>query len=247
MNNGWIKLYRKILDNPKMMDDNDYFIVWIKLLLLVTHQEKRVIWKGHEINLKPGQILTGRKFIASQSLVSEMKVERILKWLESEQQIEQQTSNKNRIITILNWNRYQQSEQQIEHPVNNHRTTTEQQVNTYKNDKNVKNDKNIDKSIVRTDKRNPEIEDCRNYFLQVMKIPTEDGSATWNRRYWMHLIKEGDRGVNGVKALIDIAHEDDFFKNNMTSAKNLYNNRIKIIARKRGNIPKVAVMPKEVI
>ena len=228
------------------MDDNDYFIVWIKLLLLVTHQEKRVIWKGREINLKPGQILTGRKFIASQSLVSEMKVERILKWLESEQQIEQQTSNKNRIITILNWCRYQQSEQQIEQPVNNHRTTTEQQVNTYKNDKNVKNDKNIDKSIVKRDNRNPDIEECRNYFLQVMKLPTEDGSTMWNRRYWMHLIKEGDRGVLGVKALIDLVSQDEWYRDNITSSKDLYKNRVKIIARKRGNTPKVAVMPKEV-
>lgn len=53
------------------------------------------------------------------------------------QQIEQQTSTKNRLITIINWNEYQQSEQQIEQQVNSNRTTSEQQVNTNKNDNNV--------------------------------------------------------------------------------------------------------------
>jgi hypothetical protein len=88
---------------------------------------------GERIKLQPGQLITGRKKISSTLKVSESKVQRILKRFEIEQQIEQQSSNKNRLISILGWDKYQHVEQQNEQPVNNNRTTTEQQVNTNKN------------------------------------------------------------------------------------------------------------------
>lgn len=140
---GWIKLHRKILDNPIITKDSDYLAVWIYLLLNTTHKEYDVLFKGKRITLKKGQLLTGRKSISEKLKIDENKVQRILKTLENEQQIEQQSSNKNRLITIVSWNKYQEDEQQIEQQVNNKRTTTEQQVNTNKNVKNIKNDKNV--------------------------------------------------------------------------------------------------------
>ena len=70
--------------------------------------------------------------------IDENKVTRILKTFENEQQIEQQTSNKNRLITIVSWDVYQKGEQRNNQQVNNKRTTDEQQVNTNKNNKNIK-------------------------------------------------------------------------------------------------------------
>lgn len=140
---GWIKLYRKMLDNPIITKDSDYLAVWIYLLLNATHKEYDVLFNGKRITLKKGQLLTGRKSIAEKLKIDENKVQRILKVLKNEQQIEQQTGNKNRLITILLWDKYQESEQQNEQQVNNNCTTTEQQVNTNKNVKNIKNDKNV--------------------------------------------------------------------------------------------------------
>lgn len=98
---------------------------------------------GKRVKLQPGQFLTGRKFLAKKMGENESFVQRLLENLENEQQIEQQKSNKNRIITICNWQKYQNekpsNEQQNEQQVNNKRTTSEQQVNTYKKGKNVKN------------------------------------------------------------------------------------------------------------
>ena len=138
---GWIKLHRKLLDNPVTMKDTDHLAVWIYLLLNASHNEHPALFKGEKIMLKPGQLITGRKSIALALHIDESKVERILKSLKSEQQIEQQTSSKNRLISITNWEFYQQSEQQIEQQVNNKRTTSEQQVNTNKNIKNVKSER----------------------------------------------------------------------------------------------------------
>lgn len=140
---GWIKLHRKILDNPVVCKDSDHIAVWTYLLLNATHKEYPAMFSGKKIILQPGQLITGRKSIADKFKISESKVQRILKLFENEQQIEQQNGNKNRLITILSWFDYQDSEQQDEQQVNNNRTTTEQQVNTNKNVKNLKNDKNI--------------------------------------------------------------------------------------------------------
>ena len=140
---GWIKLHRKTLDNPIITKDSDYLAVWIYLLLNTTHKEYDVLFKGERVTLKRGQLLTGRKSISEKLKIDENKVQRILKSLENEHQIEQQKSNKNRLITIVSWDKYQQDEQQNEQQLNNKRTTTEQQVNTNKNVKNIKNDNNI--------------------------------------------------------------------------------------------------------
>ena len=130
-----------MLDNPVVWKDSDHLAVWIYLLLNATHKDMDVLFKNKRITLKPGQLITGRKSIAKKLDISESKVHRVLKMLEIEQQIEQQTSNKNRLIAIVGWNEYQSCEQQIEQQVNNNRTTSEQQVNTNKNIKNDKNDK----------------------------------------------------------------------------------------------------------
>ena len=144
---GWIKLHRKTLDNPIITKDSDYLAVWIYLLLNTTHKEYDVLFKGKRITLKKGQLLTGRKSISEKLKIDENKVQRILKSLENEHQIEQQKSNKNRLITIVSWDKYQQDEQQNEQQLNNKRTTTEQQVNTNKNVKNIKNDDNITTTV----------------------------------------------------------------------------------------------------
>ncbi len=122
---GWIKIHRKMLDNPIICKDSDYLAVWIYLLLNATHKEIPALFKKEKIVLQPGQLLTGRKAISKQLKISESKIYRIINDFKSEQQLEQQTSNKNSLITILNWNKYQESEQQNEQQMNNKRTTSE--------------------------------------------------------------------------------------------------------------------------
>lgn len=129
---GWIKMHRKLLDNPIVCKDSDHLAVWTYLLLNATHKEFPAVFGKEKIMLQPGQLITGRKAIADKFRVSESKIQRILSAFESEHQIEQQTGNKNRLISILSWSDYQDSEQQDEPQMNNKRTTSEQQVNTNK-------------------------------------------------------------------------------------------------------------------
>ena len=142
--NGWIKLHRKVWDNPRSSDPC-WLAVWIYLLCHANHNGKKAVWNGQIITLKPGQLITGRKSISRLTGVNEAKVYRALTVLKSEQQIEQQTSNVSSLITILNWTQYQESEQQSEQPTNSQRTTNEQPANTPKECKNVRMEERVDK------------------------------------------------------------------------------------------------------
>ena len=143
---GYVKIYRAMLENPIVTKDVETWAVWLYILLSATHKPKDVLFGGKRITLKPGQLLTGRNKIAEKFNISSSKGQRILKTLESEQQIEQQTGTKNRVITVKNWGKYQNSEQQSEQQLNNKWTTSEQQVNTNKNKKKYKNIKHYGKT-----------------------------------------------------------------------------------------------------
>ena len=137
---GWIKLHRKLLDNPIVCKDADHLAVWIYLLLNATHKEIKASFDGRIILLQKGQLITGRKSIAEQLNINESKVQRILSCFKSEHLVEQQTSSRNRLISIVKWNEYQQGEQQNEQPVN---TNNNVRNNLYLFNNNIDNDFDI--------------------------------------------------------------------------------------------------------
>ena len=135
---GWIKLHRCLLHNPLVMKDADYLAVWCYILLKATHKDYPALFGDKKIILKPGQLITGRIALSKQLHISQSKVYRILKCYESEHQLEIKVNNKGSLITIVNWELYQDNEVVSEQQMNNERTTNEQQVNTkqeYKNNK----------------------------------------------------------------------------------------------------------------
>jgi hypothetical protein len=144
---GYIKLYRSLLDNP-MVNKSDYASLWIHLLLMANHKETTFIFNNKKETLKAGQLITGRKKLSKITGVSQSQVYKILKYLEMEQQIEQQSNSHFTTITILNWDKYQgngTTKEQPKRQLSNSQVTTEEQLsNTYKNDKNVKNDNKKD-------------------------------------------------------------------------------------------------------
>ena len=140
---GWVKIHRKILDNPISCKDSDYLAVWIYLLLNATHKEYDALFNGKRITLQKGQLITGTISISKKMNINKDKVQRILKSFENDKQITQQTSNKNRLISIINWNEYQDIDKQNDKQVINKCETTDKQLITNKNVKNIKNDKNV--------------------------------------------------------------------------------------------------------
>ena len=196
--NGWIKLYRSTLENPIVCKDTEFFAIWCYLLLNATHQETPTIFNGIKTILKPGQLIIGRKAISNhfggKSTLSESKVQRVLKTLEIEHQIEQQTSNKNRLITVLNWELYQDVEQQ-----------TEQRVNTNKNVKNERIKEEILKRSVET--THPTLQDIIDFIskkrvlVDGTQVPfVTDPEVYFNKRASVGWITNGNLEIQDWRA-----------------------------------------------
>ena len=199
-NNGWIKLHRKLLDNPVVMKDSDHLAVWIYLLLNASHTEYPVLFGGKKISLKAGQLITGRKSIASTLGISESKVRRILDLFEIDQQIDRQRSNKNSLVSILNWDKYQIFDQQIDQQVTNKRPTSDQQPTTNKNNKNIKNIKEC-KEIIYSDV--PELNETIIAFIDYrksIKKPMSDRAITL-------LLGKLNKMSNSVQEQIEILNQ----------------------------------------
>lgn len=123
---GWIKLHRSLSEKAFYSKDSEKVHLWIHLLLKCNHEDHEELLGGKPMICKSGQFTTGRKQLSEDTGIEVNKVERILNYFEkTEHQIEQQKTSTNRLISIINWEEYQQSEQQIEQQVNNDRTTSE--------------------------------------------------------------------------------------------------------------------------
>ena len=129
---GWIKLHRKITD-WEWFEDKNTFIVFITLLLMANHKEKK--YKG--IVVKIGTIVTGRDILARQTKLSVQQIRTALNKLKLTNEVTIETSSQGTVIEIVNYKKYQliTNEITIEQPINNHQTTTNNNVN--KDNKNI--------------------------------------------------------------------------------------------------------------
>lgn len=131
MNNGWIKLHRRLLDNG-IASKPSYAWLWTTLLLLANHEDKSFIWNKKKQICRVGQILTGRLALSKQTGIPSGTIEDILNFLESQQQIQQEKTTKFRLITIIKWNEFQVSDNKPDN-----RATTDRHKQECKNTKNT--------------------------------------------------------------------------------------------------------------
>lgn len=151
---GYFLLHRSLFENPVVTKDADFFVTWIYILSQAEWKSgKKVEFGGETIELQAGQFTTG----VSNQMLSDLKkvnkglnvskLNRVLKKLKIEKQIEQRSDHQCTLITVLNWDKYQISEQRNEQRVNNDRTTSEQRVNTNEEvNKGIKEEENKDLS-----------------------------------------------------------------------------------------------------
>ena len=119
---GWLKLFRTLLNHPRKRNPH-WVALWIHLLLSADHSGVlRYIFGGKEIVTRPGQLIASRKSLAQATGLSEWQVERLLTTMENAQEIAQETDNRSRLITIINWSKYQDPAQPKAHTP--HRSST---------------------------------------------------------------------------------------------------------------------------
>lgn len=112
--NGYFQLHRSIFANPVVTKDQDYFLVWIYILAQAEYEQgKKVDFGGKTITLKPGQFTIGisRQMLDDlrriQRNLSKDKLFRILKRYVSEKQIAKVSDGRSTLISVLNYEQYQ--------------------------------------------------------------------------------------------------------------------------------------------
>ena len=138
MHVGFIKLHRKLLD-WEWYSDTNVMRVFTHLLLVAYYEPTKKSGRLYQA----GQLSIGRKQLSKAVGLSEQQVRTALKKLENTQEITIKATSEYSIITLNNWNSYQQNNQQL----TNDQPTTNQQLTTLKEVKNKrsKEDKNISK------------------------------------------------------------------------------------------------------
>lgn len=139
MNEGFIKLYRKITDWEWYTDVNTKSL-FIHLLLIANHADQK--WRGQVI--KRGSLVTSYASLASQIGLSVSQVRTSLKKLEKTGDVSSKTTNRNTVIMVLNYDLYQSvSQTNSKQMTNKSHAISQTDDNQIATNKNVKNDKNI--------------------------------------------------------------------------------------------------------
>lgn len=105
---GWIKVYRDLADHW-LSQDPQKLGWWIILLLQVNHEDKKVLAGNQLIELKRGQIVASLSFLSTLWKTSKRTAERFLELLEKDNMVRRCTRQKVTIVTICNYESYQDS------------------------------------------------------------------------------------------------------------------------------------------
>lgn len=145
--NGYIKLYRSLLDWEWYADANA-MRVFIHCLLKANHTVKK--WQGYTIHA--GQFITSLSHLAKETGLTLRQIRTVINKLKMTKELTIESTHRNTIITVNNWDKWQ-SERQSERQVSDILATTTN------NDKNIYNKE--EKSF-----RKPTVEEIKNYCLE---------------------------------------------------------------------------------
>ncbi len=127
--NGWLKIHRKI-QNWEWYSDANTFRVFMHLLLNTNHEVEK--FRGKEIHV--GSLPTGRKKIASELGLSEQEIRTALSRLQSTNNITIKSTKSFSIISICNWEEYQDNQPTKGHgkqPPDNHNVRSKEVKKVY--------------------------------------------------------------------------------------------------------------------
>ena len=148
---GWIKLHRCIRSNW-VWNDKPFSRgqAFLDLLLMVNHEDKKIIFNGSLTEVKRGSCITSIRKLGDKWGWSNKKVKMFLDQLQSDQMITYESNTKRTLVTIEKYDLYQSKEtpkeqQSFTEETQKHiKSTTEAyQKHTNKNEENEENDKEV--------------------------------------------------------------------------------------------------------
>ena len=102
MNEGFIKIYRSLMDWEWYKDSNTTR-VFLHLLLNANWEDSR--YRGHEV--PKGSLVCGRKKLAEDLGMTEREIRTSLNHLKSTNEVTIKSTNRFSIVSIVNWEKFQ--------------------------------------------------------------------------------------------------------------------------------------------
>jgi hypothetical protein len=138
---GWVSLHRKLLTSDVFQNEK-LLKVFIYCLLKATHSEHSQKVGKQTVVLKPGQFVFGRRRAAFELDMKESTVRDYMKILKDDGTIAINPTNKYSVVTLTNWELYQDKEERNDNKSDNKKPTKGQQNNTNNNGNNADNEDN---------------------------------------------------------------------------------------------------------
>jgi hypothetical protein len=137
MTDGWIKVHRSVQDSG-FYTDSFAVHLWIHLVMEACHKPRKTIFNGRIVELKQGQLITGRKKLSQETGISEQVIRKWLELFEINQQITIEKTSAGSCISILNYKKYQEINQHLTSIPTNDQPTTNQPSTTIQELKELK-------------------------------------------------------------------------------------------------------------
>ena len=158
---GWIKVHRKFREWEWYQNSNMVHL-FIHLLFNANHKDKK--WRG--IDIRRGQLITGRKILSMETGISEQTIRTCLSRLEKTGELTSKSTNRFSIITISKWDSYQLEFNDTDHQPNQ-QLTSNQPATNHKQE--LKKEENDNKLIYRSQNFYEEVYKFKNYPSQMLK------------------------------------------------------------------------------
>lgn len=195
---GWVSIHRSLFDHWIWTDKGEFDkrSAWIDLILMVNHEDKKVLINGKLETIKRGQRITSLNKLAERWKWSRKKVTNFLNLLEEDGMIiAKKEQGKYTVITIVNYSFYQDDNIQKEQLKNNRGTTEEQ----------VRNINNNERIMINNDNKEIEI-----YILNILE-------RTLDKKISQSSVKKliKNYGADNVKLLAEKINESTWLKENI--------------------------------
>lgn len=114
MADGWIKLHRILIKKSIWQCSTpEQKVILITALLCASHKEKKWEWKGEIYNIQPGQFITSYEKLCEKcgKKITVQKLRTALERFAKYEFLTYETTNKNTLVTIINWEEYQSTDE----------------------------------------------------------------------------------------------------------------------------------------
>jgi len=250
---GWVKLHKKIFDNW-IGQDSRSFVIFCYLLSMANYKDSKLMVDGKLTTIKRGQIVTSYRELAERWGFVYRTVKRRCDALEADNVIVQQVSHRGTIITICNYEKYQEvpkgkgntegntlsnTEGNAEGSAEGSAESNSESIHIKKlRREEIKEVKNNTLSSTTPKKKAPIKYDqwdlgIANQLIQVLQTKNPDGNYEGKAEKWANdfrLLKKKHDPQRIEKAL-DWVFQNDFWQNIVQSPRGLKNNWNQISAK----------------